>query len=61
MEKKVYFICGRPRIAVKVASCSNGNYVNFSTPQVKQLKLCKKCQQSPNSPSSSPSYCQARF
>lgn len=31
MEKKVYFICGKPRVAVKVASCSNGNYVNYST------------------------------
>ncbi len=30
METKVYFICGRPRVAVRVATCSNGVYTNFS-------------------------------
>lgn len=29
METKVYFICGRPRLAVKVATCNNGEYINY--------------------------------
>lgn len=29
METKVYYICGRPRVAVRVATCSGGNYINF--------------------------------
>lgn len=30
METKVYFICGRPRVAVRVATCNNGVYTNFT-------------------------------
>lgn len=33
MEKKVYFICGRPRVAVRVASCANGVYTNYAHPK----------------------------
>lgn len=32
MIKTVYYICGRPRVAVRVATCSGGNYVNFANP-----------------------------
>lgn len=37
METKVYFICGRPHTAVRVATCSNGIYTNFTHPK-KNLK-----------------------
>ena len=30
MERTVYTICGRPRVAEKVASCTNGKYINYS-------------------------------
>lgn len=30
MGKKVYYICGRPRVAVRVATCNNGVYTNFT-------------------------------
>lgn len=33
METKVYYICGRPRVAVRVASCNNGVYTNFANPK----------------------------
>lgn len=29
METKVYTICGRPIVAVKVASCAGGVYTNY--------------------------------
>lgn len=29
MEIKTYTICGRPRLAVKVASCAGGVYTNY--------------------------------
>lgn len=32
MERTVYYICGRPRVAVRVATCSNGKYTNFVNP-----------------------------
>lgn len=37
MIKTVYYICGRPRVAVRVATCSDGKYVNFANPS-KTLK-----------------------
>lgn len=33
METKVYFVCGRPRVAVRVASCNSGVYTNFANPK----------------------------
>lgn len=30
METKVYTICGRPIVAVKVASCNGGVYTNYT-------------------------------
>lgn len=30
MITTVYYICGRPRVAVRVASCSGGNYINYA-------------------------------
>lgn len=39
METKVYYICGRPRVAVKVASCSGDKYTNFINPQTKQKRV----------------------
>ena len=29
MIRTVYYICGRPRVAVRVASCAGGVYVNY--------------------------------
>lgn len=29
METKVYFICGRPHTAVRVASCNGKTYTNY--------------------------------
>lgn len=37
MEKKVYYICGRPRVAVRVASCADGVYTNYMYPKTKKL------------------------
>lgn len=29
MKTTVYFICGRPRMAVRVAACSGDKYINY--------------------------------
>lgn len=33
MKHKIYTICGRPVMAVRVATCENGNYTNFTRPK----------------------------
>lgn len=38
METKTYTICGRPRTAVKVASCAGGVYTNYQFPKLNKLK-----------------------
>lgn len=36
MKTTVYYICGRPRVAVRVASCANGVYTNYTYPKENQ-------------------------
>ena len=38
MITTVYYICGRPRVAVKVASCSGGKYINYAHPSKSDKK-----------------------
>lgn len=38
METKVYTLYGRPRIAVRVATCTKGVYINFATPKPVSVK-----------------------
>lgn len=33
METKTYKFCGRSRVAVKVASCNGGVYINYQYPK----------------------------
>ena len=39
MIRTVYYICGRPRVAVRVASCSGGKYINYANPSKNNTKL----------------------
>ncbi len=38
MIRTVYFICGRPRVAVRVASCADGVHVNYANPSKSNKK-----------------------
>lgn len=38
MERTVYFICGHPIVAEKVATCTAGNYKNFAKPSKTKIK-----------------------
>lgn len=38
MIRKIFTICGREYVAVRVAKCSGRDYINFSTPNNSQTK-----------------------
>lgn len=38
MIRTVYYIYGRPRVAVRVASCSGGKYINYANPSKSNRK-----------------------
>ena len=32
MKTTVYYLCGRPHVTGRMATCSGGNYINFINP-----------------------------
>ena len=38
MITTVYYICGLPRVAVRVASCTGGKYINYVNPSESDQK-----------------------